>query len=213
MERAPERLAAQARVVIRRYGARLNKDAVGPMGEEMGNSGIASAQEGWLAQSNQHVVVRRPKDLEQALIAHNTVFILAYQAGHPEIVLPAGVDSGGTRMVLPHAGTSFVTGLDATEEELKAVPEATRVTSALIDFLTVQHDRFPKNVLVHIAPEGGGAIAPTAPRDSTKSPVILIDHDGSLAPQGLAQSEFFPRKSLGFTSPQTSVDNLPPRAR
>ncbi len=166
---------------------------------------VASAKH---PETGELVVVRQPYRPDRSNRFNNAVHKLAYELGREDLVLPSALVKLSPKqeslpadrevMIMAHAGKEFSAGNKAPVEWRERVPEETRVTAALIDFLTFQQDRLWKNLLV-----------------SEEGKVLLIDHDGSFGKGGGANhpSRFYPGEGLAFTSTESHFGELPENAR
>jgi hypothetical protein len=181
---------------------RLGDDACSPVAAQLGDG--------------RPVVARFPfhLTLEAAVRVHQANFVLAHEMGAPELVLAAAksvlpssqphlrvseaieLAPAKALMVVEFAPAPFVGGHKTDRAALEAVPQATRVVAALLDFINLQMDRLPQNALF----DGTGK-------------VLLIDEDfthGHIHPHGGTASIFFPGGAVGYDgATQQSLSDLP----
>jgi hypothetical protein len=172
-----------------------------------------------------------------AMRRHNFARIVAEQLGWGHLIPSAGavtlaesmgdgsidirglkrdVRKGDPIMLVPDLGEDWTTYQDLSDNGRAggvagAFPEELRVTGAVLHLLSWQLDGNPANVMVR-----AGAGRSVTPKD-----VRIIDHDVALGVKHTGPringSAFYPNNprspELAFTSRQSKVEDLPPRAR
>jgi hypothetical protein len=160
------------------------------------------------ASSKLDVVIRQPPNTTEAVRLHTAAGRLSAELGGPALepavrVVPSAAQAGllrGTHsvMVTRRAPARFVAASGAPSEWLAKVSEDQRLSGALIDALSHQQDRLPKNLLID---EHGG--------------LRLIDQDSSFGRGDYwgNRSAFYPGGKVAYTSRQESFADLPPALR
>lgn len=200
LTRGQERVEASNNA-LRRKWQKIKVAQITPMGGK--SAQVLQVQ----SDDNQLFIVRRPRrQVEHGLRVNIAQQRLAAAMGDDRLVPAAIIDTtqesldanspaGAQVLVVKHVGPMYYNANKFRPQQLVAVPERSRLVSAIIDLLAEQQDRKSENIMVK--------------RDG--SAIRMIDPDKSFGERHgrKYRSQFFHGGVVGYTSQQNRFEDLP----